>query len=169
MFRNNRAARIIFPLIIIAILVAVMEFVDFKKEEKKDTIIGKCTVSIDCKTVLKNRDTLEMELRDKVPKDGIILKKTKVDLHKGDTAYDVLYRVTKDNNISMESNDTAGNKYVKGIDNFYEFSCGPQSGWLYLVNGKAPNKSSSDYKIKKNDVVAWRFTCKKGDVKKQNE
>ena len=55
MFRNNRAARIIFPLIIIAILVAVMEFVDFKKEEKKDVIIGKCTISIDCKTVLKNR------------------------------------------------------------------------------------------------------------------
>ncbi|MBR3174028.1 MAG: DUF4430 domain-containing protein [Eubacterium sp.] len=165
MFRNNRAARIIFPLIIIAILVAVMEFVDFKKEEKKDVIIGKCTISIDCKTVLKNRDTLEMELKDKVPKDGVILKKTKVDLHKGDTAYDILYKVTKDKNISMESNDTAGNKYVKGIDNFYEFSCGPESGWLYQVNGKKPNKSSSDYKIKRNDVIAWKFTCKKGDVK----
>lgn len=164
MFRNNRAARIIVPLVIIAILVIVMEFVDSKKE-KKDVIVGKCTVSIDCKTVLKNRDTLDLELRDKVPKDGVILKKTKVDLHKGDTAYDVLYRVTKDNNISMESSDAAGNKYVKGIDNFYEFSCGQQSGWLYQVNGKTPHKSSSDYKVKRNDVVAWRFTCKKGDVK----
>ncbi len=164
MFRNNRAARIIFPLIIIAILVVVMEFINTKKE-KKDTIIGTCSVEIDCKTILDNRDILELDLRDKVPKDGIILKKTKVDLHKGDTAYDVLYRVTKDKNISMESSSTAGNKYVKGIDNFYEFSCGQQSGWLYQVNGKTPNKSSSDYKIKRNDVVAWRFTCKKGDVK----
>ena len=88
-----------------------------------------------------------------------------MDLHKGDTAYDILYRATKDNNISMESSDTAGNKYVKGIDNFYEFSCGQQSGWLYQVNGKTPKKSSSSYKLKNNDVVAWRFTCKKGDVK----
>ena len=165
MFRNNRAARIIFPLIIIAVLVAVMEFVDFKKEEKKDVIIGKCSVSIDCKTVLDNKDILDLELRDKVPKDGVILKETKVDLHKGDTAYDVLYKVTKDKNISMESSDTAGNKYVKGIDNFYEFSCGPESGWLYQVNGKKPNKSSSDYKVKRNDVIDWKFTCKKGDVK----
>ena len=164
MFRNNRAARIIFPLIIIAILVVVMEFVNTKKE-KKDIIIGTCSVEIDCKTILDNRDILELDLRDKVPKDGIILKKTKVDLHKGDTAYDVLYRLTKDKNISMESSSTAGNKYVKVIDNFYEFSCGQQSGWLYQVNGKTPNKSSSDYKIKRNDVVAWRFTCKKGDVK----
>ena len=141
MFRNNRAARIIFPLIIIAVLVAVMEFVDFKKEEKKNVIIGKCSVSIDCKTVLDNKDILDLELRDKVPKDGVILKETKVDLHKGDTAYDILYKVTK------------------------EFSCGPESGWLYQVNGKQPNKSSSEYKIKRNDVIAWRFTCKKGDVK----
>ena len=73
--------------------------------------------------------------------------------------------MTKDNNISMESSDTAGNKYVKGIDNFYEFSCGQQSGWIYQVNGKTPNKSSGSYKLKRDDVVAWRFTCKKGDVK----
>lgn len=164
MFRNNRAARIIFPLIIIAILVIVMEFVDTKKE-KKDVIIGSCSVEIDCKTILDNRDLLDLELKDKVPKDGVILKKTKVDLHKGDTAYNILNKVTKDKNISMESSDTAGNKYVKGIDNFYEFSCGQQSGWMYLVNGKIPHKSSGDYKLKNNDVVKWRFTCKKGDVK----
>lgn len=164
MFRNNRAARIILPLIIIAVLVVVMEIVDSKKE-KKDTIIGTCTVSIDCKNILKNRDILDLDVKDSVPKDGVILKKTKVDLHKGDTAYDVLYKVTKDKNISMESSNTAGNKYVKGIDNFYEFCCGQQSGWLYQVNGKTPNKSSGDYKLKNNDVVAWRFTCKKGDVK----
>ena len=165
MFRNNRAARIIAPLVIIAILVIVMEFVNTKKEEKKDVIIGKCSVSIDCKTILDNRDILDLALKDKVPKDGVILKKTEVDLHKGNTAYDVLYKVTKDKNISMESSDTAGNKYVKGIDNFYEFSCGQQSGWLYQVNGKTPQKSSSDYKVKRNDVIKWRFTCKKGDVK----
>lgn len=165
MFRNNRAARIIAPLILIAILVVVMEFINTKKEEKKDVIIGNCSISIDCKTVLDNKDILDLELRDKVPKDGVILKKTKVDLHKGDTAYDVLKRVTKDKNISMESSDTAGNKYVKGIDNFYEFSCGQQSGWMYKVNGKIPHKSSSDYKIKRNDVISWKFTCRKGDVK----
>ena len=165
MFRNNRVARIIAPLVIIAILVIVMEFVNAKKEEKKDVIIGTCSVSIDCKTILDNTDILDLDLRDKVPKDGVILKKTKVDLHKGDTAYDILYKVTKKNNISMESSDTAGNKYVKGIDNFYEFSCGQQSGWLYQVNGKVPKKSSSDYKIKNNDVIKWRFTCRKGDIK----
>lgn len=162
MFRNNRAARIIAPLVVIAILVIVMEFVNTKKEEKKDVIIGKCSVSIDCKTILDNRDILDLELRDKVPKDGVILKKIEVDLHKGDTAYDILYKVTKKNNISMESSGTANDKYIEGIDNFYEKNCGGESGWKYSVNGKFPSKSSSICKLKNGDNVKWRYTCNLG-------
>ena len=178
MFRNNRAARIIFPLIIIAVLVVVMELVDHNKTvddttdkngKKIEKIIGKCSVEIECKNILKNKDLLDLDLRDSVPKDGIILKKTKVDLKKGDSAYTVLYRITKDKNISMESRDTAGSKYIRGIDNFYEFGCGDESGWLYLVNGKKLGISSSEAKLKNGDEVRWSYTCNLGKDVKENK
>ena len=171
MFRNNRVARILFPLIIIALLVAVMEFVDYNKTvddtkdgngKKVEKIIGKGTLEVECKTVLDNMDLLDLDLQNSVPKDGVILKKTKVTLKKGDTAYSVLYKTLKDKNISMERTDTAGSKYVKGIDNFYEFSCGQKSGWIYKVNGKKPGKGSSEYKLKSGDDVVWSFTCNMG-------
>ena len=175
MFRNNRVARILFPLIIIAILVVVMEVIAYNKTiddtkdgkgKKVEKIIGKCSVEVDCKNILKNSDLLDLDLREAVPKDGVILKKTTVDLKKGDTAYSVTYRTLKDKNISIESTDTAGSKYIKGIDNFYEFCCGQKSGWIYMVNGKKPGKGCSEYKLKRGDAVRWSFTCNMGkDVK----
>lgn len=161
MFRNNRIARIIAPLVIIAILVVVMEFVDNSKKETK-TIVGKCSVEVECKTILKNMDKLNKELRDSVPKDGILLKKTNVDLYKGDTAYTVLYRTLKRKNISLEVEDSLGSKYIKGIDNFEEKCCGPKSGWNYIVNNKKPGVGSSSYKLKNKDVMRWSFTCNLG-------
>lgn len=171
MFRNNRAARIIFPLIIIAVLVVVMEFINTNKtvddtdegnNKRIEKIIGKCSIEVECKTILDNMDLLDLDLRDSVPKDGVLLKKTEVDLKKGDTAYSLTYRTLKKKNISMESSGPDYDKYIEGIDNFYEKCCGPKSGWIYKVNGKTPGKSCSEYKLKPGDKLHWRFTCNLG-------
>lgn len=59
------------------------------------------TISIRCDTVLKNWDKLERSLQkgDYIPKDGVILKETEYVLRPGDTAFDLLNRVTRYNKI----------------------------------------------------------------------
>lgn len=48
--------------------------------------------------------------------------------------------------------------YVSSIEGLAEFDGGPQSGWMYRVNGKFPNFSSSLYKVKPGDYVEWLYT-----------
>ena len=56
-------------------------------------------------------------------KDGIILKKQKVQFKEGESVYDVLVKVCKENNIHMESSWTPmyNSAYIEGINNLYEF------------------------------------------------
>lgn len=122
-----------------------------------------CYISVECKTILKNKNKLDKNLLDYIPKDGIIMSKRKVGFNKKETVYDVLRRELKKENILMEASFTGGSAYVEGINNFYEFSCGNDSGWMYSVNKKFPNVSCSDYYLKDGDNVEWRYTCALGE------
>lgn len=131
-------------------------------EEKTGT--GKtCKISIDCKTILNNTDSVDEEILDIVPEDGVILATIDVELYDNDTVFDVLKSVCKDNKIAMEFNDTFGSKYVEGIGGIYEFDAGGESGWQYSVNGEYPMKSCSEYQVKEGDEICWRYTCKLGE------
>lgn len=123
-----------------------------------------CTISIDCKTILKNKDKLDSAKKDFVPSNGVILKTTKVTFEKGDSVHDILKKVCRSHNIHMESEYTPAYKsaYVEGIHQLYEFDCGEQSGWMYSVNGWYPNYGSSNYKVKDGDVIRWVYTCENG-------
>ena len=61
-------------------------------------------VSIDCSDILAHYEKLDKSLAASgfVPQDGIILAKTEYVLREGDTAFDVLLRVTRYNRIHME-------------------------------------------------------------------
>lgn len=134
------------------------------EEEKKDGDGIHCFVSIDCKTILSNLSKLKDTKKDYVPKDGVILNKTKVTVKAGTSAYDVLYQVCRDRNIHLEAAYTPmyGTYYVEGIHQLYEFDCGDLSGWNYTVNGKQLNRGCSKYQVQEGDVIAWRFTCERG-------
>ena len=99
-----------------------------------------------------------------VPSDGVILSTTTVTFEDGDTVYDVLQRVCRDNGIHMDSVWTAkyNSAYVKGINNLYEFDVGEGSGWMYKVNGWFPNYGCSRYALQNGDVVNWVYTCDLG-------
>ena len=183
MFRNNRLARILFPLVIIAILVVTMELLDrsnrvddkstttdvvtysinpnqeIKAPAKDKRLKNACVVEVECKTILKNKNKLKKELRKQVPKDGYILKTTKVKLRKNDNAYTVLERTLQKKKIQMESTKSFGGVYVQGIDNFYEKDCGAASGWHYYVNGKRPGVGADQTKVKEGDYIRWSYTC----------
>lgn len=123
-----------------------------------------CTFSISCETILDNMDKCVENKKFLVPEDGIILPATEVTFSDGESVYDVLQRVCKDNKIHLESSFTPvyNSAYIEGIQNLYEFDVGSLSGWMYSVNGWYPNYGCSRYQLKDGDVVEWRYTCDLG-------
>lgn len=123
-----------------------------------------CTFSIECSTILNNLDMLDPDKLEMVPSNGVILSSRTVTFYEGESVYDVLQRVCRDNGIHMEAEWTPiyNSAYVEGIHNLYEFDCGALSGWMYKVNGWYPNYGCSRYQLKDGDVVEWRYTCDLG-------
>ena len=124
-----------------------------------------CTISISCGTILNNMDMCRENKKSYVPASGVILSTTTVTFTEGETVYDVLQRVCRDNGIQMDSvwTTTYNSAYVKGIANLYEFDVGEGSGWMYKVNGWFPNYGCSSYTLKNGDVICWVYTCDLGD------
>ena len=124
-----------------------------------------CTFSIECSTILNNLDQLDPDKLEMVPSGGVILSTTTVTFYEGESVFDVLQRVCKQEGIHMEASWTPmyNSAYIEGIHNLYEFDCGDLSGWMYKVNGWYPNYGCSRYQLSDGDVVEWRFTCDFGN------
>ena len=120
-----------------------------------------CTFSIECSTILNNLSELDPDKLELVPSNGVILAPTTVTFYEGESVFDVLQRVCKDNNIHIEFSWTPiyNSAYIEGIHNLYEFDCGALSGWMYRVNGWYPNYGCSRYQLADKEVVEWRYTC----------
>ena len=99
-----------------------------------------------------------------IPKDGTILAETRVEITDGETAFEVLKRVTREKRIQMEfRNDPLySGAYIEGINHLYELDGGSGSGWMYKVNGWFPNYGCSQYKMKDGDKMVWCYTCNIG-------
>ena len=123
-----------------------------------------CTDSISCATLLDNMDKLSQNKRPLVPADGVLLPETQVTFSAGESAFDVLQRVCRDNKLHMESSFTPlyNSAYIEGIGNLYEFDCGELSGWMYSVNGVWPDYGCSGYTLHDGDTVVWSYTCDLG-------
>lgn len=122
-----------------------------KKQEKKEEK-QYCSLVVSCSHILNHKDLLESNYQ--VPSQGVIYSQ-QVQIEEGDSVLSVLRK-------SGLRIDASGG-YVKGIDNLYEFDCGNESGWTYSVNGKKPNMSASQYKVKKNDKIKWIYTVKRNE------
>ena len=136
--------------------------------ENQDVNKGKtytCTFSIECSTILNNLSMLDPDKLEMVPSNGVIFAKTAVTFYEGESVYDVLQRVCRENSIHMEAAWTPiyNSAYIEGIHNLYEFDCGALSGWMYAVNDWYPNYGCSRYQLKDGDVVQWRYTCDLGN------
>ena len=133
-----------------------------KQEEENKEEKTVCWITILCDTILDNMSDLTPAKKKYVPSSGCILTKTEVSFQSGETVFDVLKRVCKENNIQIEYSWTPvyDSYYVEGINQLYEFDCGSQSGWMYQVNGWFPNYGCSAYTLKKGDEITWCFTCK---------
>ena len=144
--------------------------------EPQDTTVDQtttytCTISISCGTILNNWDAWDewdaetaAAKKPLVPADGVILSATTASFSEGESVYDVLQRVCRENGIHMEASWTPmyNSAYVEGINNLYEFDVSQGSGWMYRVNGWFPNYGCSRYALQNGDVVEWVYTCDLG-------
>ncbi|MBQ5746431.1 MAG: DUF4430 domain-containing protein [Clostridia bacterium] len=123
-----------------------------------------CTFSIECSTILNNLSDLDPDKLEILPSNGVILPPTTVAFHEGESVYDVLLRVCRENGIHLEFSWTPiyNSAYIEGIHNLYEFDCGALSGWMYRVDGWYPNYGCSRYRLADGEVVEWRYTCDLG-------
>ena len=126
--------------------------------------VQKATISINCSSILDHMNLFNMDKIDMLPVDGVILPEIQVEFHPGESVYDVLTRVTKEQGIHMEASFTPiyNSAYVEGINNLYEFDCGENSGWMYKVNDWFPNYGCSRYQLQDGDRIQWIYTCKLG-------
>ena len=120
----------------------------------------RCTIRIVCETILDNMDKLDPAKTPYVPEDGIILD-VEVPFAPGETVIDVLKRTCEQNDLHIEYSWTPlyDSYYVEGINQIYEFDCGPESGWMYKVNGWFPNYGCSDYELSGGEEIVWCYSC----------
>ena len=137
--------------------------------EPQDVTIGssafRCTISICCSTILDNLELCDPEKTELVPADGWILQPLTVTFYEGESVFNVLQRVCKQQKIHMEFESTPiyNSAYIEGIHNLYEFDVGELSGWMYSVNDWFPNYGCSRYALQDGDVICWVYTCDLGD------
>ncbi len=142
--------------------VPVVESVSPLPEYMTEADIHTCTITIVCDTILDNIGDLTEGKNVYVPENGVILATSKVQYVAGESVYDVLKRVCAAADIPLQYSWTVefGGYYIEGINNLCEFDCGPESGWMYKVNGWYPNYGSSNYILKEGDIIVWAYTCR---------
>ncbi len=137
-------------LVIVAAIATIALFIGISGNDKTD-IIGSVTISINC-------DSVKHKGKSHIPKNGIILEETKIKIESGDTVYDILAEVCKENGILFSANMG----YIEGINNLFEMDFGKSSGWIYFVNGETPSVGCASYELVDGDKVEWHYTCDLG-------
>ena len=123
---------------------------------------GCVAIVIECKEAVEYIEANDVKGYESiVPQDGIMLKRSDIEIQDNETVLDVLKRVAKDEKIVLIAKDG----YVSNIGGLVERSkdFGPESGWLYSVNDEFPSFGVSQYKLKDGDQIEFKFVTKKTD------
>ena len=138
-------------------LVQVQSVEDYYHTESSAASVGTVTISIRCDTIADRLETSH------IPSDGVLLPSSTVALQEGDSVFDVLTRVCKQQRILIDNNGSGESIYIKGIGQIYEFDFGDLSGWMYAVNGQYPSVSCGEYRPQDGDTIESRSTCNLGE------
>lgn len=119
------------------------------------------SIIITAESILDNLDSFNPDKLSIVPDDGIVFPQTEIAITEGETAFDLLARVIKDNKIHFDHEYVPawGSNYIKGIANIYEMDAGPMSGWAFQVNGDFAPVSADQYELEDGDSVEWVYFC----------
>lgn len=127
---------------------------------------GKLAYEVKFRLDLEEEDLLVEEEKVKLSIDkktiggGFIIRPREVELRKNDSVWDITRRLLDREGIKYNYSYTAkyNSVYIESIDGLGEFDHGPDSGWMYNVNGKYPSYGASQYRPRKNDRIEWRYT-----------
>lgn len=160
MKRWKRPARIALAVVLAAALAAAL-WLTLRPRRTAPAGESACTLAIRCDAVLNDLDSLAADKRELIPADGVLLPETQAAFADGETAFDLLRRLCRDQGIHLDFSITPGynSAYIKAIGNLYEFDCGQRSGWLYHVNGQSPDVTCSDYLLQPGDKVEFLYSC----------
>ena len=73
-----------------------------------------------------------------------------------ETVWDVLQRTGL--SFDADSNNQYGTVYIRAVNGLGEFDNGPNSGWMYTVNGTHPEVGVSARYLKDDDVIVLHYT-----------
>ncbi|MCL2499480.1 MAG: DUF4430 domain-containing protein [Defluviitaleaceae bacterium] len=122
------------------------------------------TFSIRVDNLVEGMHMLDKDKHELIPDDGFIFPARQTAAHEGESVFDLLQRVTRENRIHMAARFTPviGDAYVEAIGNLYAYDAGPLSGWKYIVNGVIPHISASSYTVQAGDDIVWAYTLDLG-------
>lgn len=146
-----------FSILIAVIVVSLLTFPSFFLGEKYG--VGQETIGPDASVNLRGDYNTTRESTDLV---RAVLEspgyQKELFLPENSTVYDLMKQAQfQDQNFSF------GGKEFSGLGFFVEeingVSQNPKQGyyWIYYVNGKAASLGVSQYKIKNNDIINWRY------------
>jgi hypothetical protein len=137
-------------------------------ERLRDEAIAKLSTPISAGFALfGTRAKAQPRARAAVPSSGTALIDTTVSgLEAGSTVFELFRKALAQNGYTYE----AVGSYVKSItdpdgNTLAERDSGPNSGWIYLVNGRMPSIYMNGFSLKEGDEVVVRFTS---DYNKEN-
>ncbi|MDD6191137.1 MAG: DUF4430 domain-containing protein [Firmicutes bacterium] len=78
----------------------------------------------------------------------------KIDIHEGDTVYDVLVAT----GAELETSDTGSGTAIDAINGIENGSEGPMSGWMYEVNDETPMDYCDKHEVSDGDDIEWDFS-----------
>ena len=83
-----------------------------------------------------------------------------VEADTAETVWDVLQRVAQKHGITFtaDSKNPYGTVYIKAVNGLGEFDNGPNSGWMYTVNGTHPEVGVSAKYLKHGDNIVLHYT-----------
>lgn len=98
--------------------------------------------------------TVTLSVEKPVKVGGHFFPPASVEIAPGDTAFTVLLKT----GLDVDYRGSGASLYVEAIEGLGEFDRGPESGWMYQVNGEFPMFSAGIYELNDGDVVRWRYT-----------
>lgn len=126
--------------------------------EAQAPVTGEAYISIRCDLVA-GKSSEEV-----TPSSGIILDRTAISIHEGDTVFDVLTSAVRSAKIQMDySGANEKLAYMNGINNLYEHAYGELSGWIYSLNGEIMSVGCGSCEVSPGDEIQWNYTLNMGD------
>lgn len=153
--------KIVLPLILVlaAALVCVFAFTNSPGQD----LAGTVCLKVSCEKVVALAESDAADISDSLPTDGIVAEVKDYPFYTGETVFDVLLKVLKENKIAINYTGGAKDAYVKSISGISDGQFGTMSGWIYTINGEFASVGCSQYLLSDGDKIEFNYSVNMAD------